>query len=250
MQSSAGENMSSVTDHYDLHLAPVYSWMAGGIADAVARGQKELADIGLLESGARYAVDLGAGFGMHAIPLSRNGSNVLAIDSSAFLLDELKDYAGDTPVETVKDDLLNFASHLSGEPDVVLCMGDTLTHLSGMSSVTALISSVREHLSQGGRFVITFRDYTRALEGTNRFIPVKSDETRISTCFLEYAVDTVRVHDILHERKEGTWVMRVSTYQKLRLEPVRIKQQLERCGFEVSMGAGTSGMVRIIAFKD
>jgi len=242
--------MSSVPDHYEMHLAPVYSWMAGGIENAVARGQQELADIGLLDGGAGYAVDLGAGFGMHAIPLSRNGCNVLAIDTSAFLLNELKDYAGDTPVVTVQDDLFNFAGHLSDRPDVVLCMGDTLTHLPGLSPVTALISSVSEHLSQGGRFVITFRDYTRALEGTDRFIPVKSDASRISTCFLEYAGDTVRVHDILQERIEGSWVMRVSAYQKLRLDPGWIKQQLERCGFVVNLGAGLSGMVRIIAFKD
>lgn len=242
--------MASVQDHYELHLAPVYSWMAGGMDNAVARGQKELTDIGLLEGGPGYAVDLGAGFGMHAIPLSRSGCNVLAIDTSAYLMDELKDYADDAPVVTVQDDLLNFASHLSDKPDVALCMGDTLTHLPGKSSVTALFSSVWEHLSHGGRFVITFRDYTKALEGTNRFIHVKSDESKISACFLEYVEDTVRVHDILHERITGTWVMRVSAYQKLRLDPGRIKQQLKSSGFVVSVGAGFSGMVRIIASKD
>jgi len=242
--------MSSIIEHYDKHLASVYSWMAGDIGNAVSRGQLELTDIGLLNNGAKYAVDLGAGFGMHAIPLSRSGCDVLAIDSSAFLLDELKDYAGDTPVVTVQDDLLNFASHLSDKPDVVLCMGDTLTHLPRMSSVTALISSVWEHLLQGGRFIITFRDYTKALEGTNRFIPVKSNESRISTCFLEYAEDTIQVHDILHERKDGIWILRVSAYQKLKLDPGWIKQQLELCGFVASVGAGLSGMVRIIASKE
>ena len=199
--------MSSVTDHYDLHLAPVYSWMAGGVENAVARGQKELTDIGILDSRAGYAIDLGAGFGMHALPLAKSGCKVLAIDSSAYLLEELKSHVGDAQVETVQNDLLKFPSHLAGKPDVVLCMGDTLTHLPGISAVTALISSAKEHLSPGGRFVITFRDYTKALEGSNRFIPVKSDESRIFTCFLEYARGKIRVYDILHDRIDGAWVM-------------------------------------------
>lgn len=241
--------MSSTIEHYEKHLASVYSWMAGGIGNAIARGRQELADVGLSGSGIQYAVDLGAGFGMHSIPLARSGCHVLAIDSSAFLLDELKNYADGAPVTTVQDDLLAFAQYLSGKPDVVLCMGDTLTHLSGKPSVKTLISSVGEHLSPGGRFVISFRDYSRALEDTHRFIPVRSDESRIFTCFLEYAEGAVQVHDILHERKEGAWVMRVSAYQKLRLAPGWVKQELEACGFVVGVGAGLSGMVRLMATK-
>ena len=159
--------MSSTFEHYEKHLASVYSWMTGGIDNAVSRGQQELTDVGLLGSGARYAMDLGAGFGMHAIPLARSGCNVLAIDSSAILLAELKNNADNAPVTTVQDDLLNFTRYLSGKPEVVLCMGDTLTHLPEMSSVMALFSSVEEHLAPGGRFVISFRDYSRALEGIN-----------------------------------------------------------------------------------
>lgn len=55
--------------------------------------------------------------------------------------------------------------------------------------------------------------------------------------------------ELLHERKEGAWVMRVSAYRKLRLAPGWVKQQLEECGFIVSINAGVSGMIRIIATK-
>jgi len=82
--------MTSALEHYEKLLAPVYSWMAGGMESAITRGQDELAEIGLLNRGARYAVDLGAGFGMHSIPLARAGCRVLAVDSSAILLNELK----------------------------------------------------------------------------------------------------------------------------------------------------------------
>ncbi len=36
----------------------------------------------------------------------------------------------------------------------------------------------------------------------DRFIPVKSDGSKIFTCFLEYEKETVKVHDIIYERIE------------------------------------------------
>lgn len=241
--------MTSVSEHYQTHLAPVYSWMAGGMDNALSRGQQELVEIGLISGASEYAVDLGAGFGMHSIPLARYGWKVLAIDSSALLLSELNAHRDGAMVMTAQDDLLSFPRYLSGTPEVFLCMGDTLTHLAEKSAVEALTSSVAEHLPSGGRFVVSFRDYTKALAGTDRFIPVKGDEFRILTCFLEYSERYISVHDILHERNADGWGMRVSAYRKLRLDPEWVKEQLERCGFVVSLGAGLSGMVRIVATR-
>ena len=238
---------ASALQHYERHLAPVYSWMAGGIESALGRGQDELTEIGVSNRGARYAVDLGAGFGMHAIPLARTGCRVLAVDSSAILLEELKAHANALPVTAVQVDLLEFPRHLAGRPDIVLCMGDTLTHLPDLSAVTTLIARVAEHLSAGSRFVLTFRDYSEALKGPNRFIPVKSDETRILTCSIEYDEATVQVHDILHEFSQGAWAMRASAYRKLRLVPAWVTEQLEKFGFVVEVGVGLSGMTRICA---
>ena len=68
--------MSSVPEHYANLLAPVYSWMLGGPEAAFALGESDLAS---LLPGPGFAVDLGAGIGMHAIPLARAGWRVLAI---------------------------------------------------------------------------------------------------------------------------------------------------------------------------
>jgi hypothetical protein len=241
--------MSSVGEHYAQHLAPVYSWLLGGIEDAVAHGQRELMEMGLLGGGVGYAVDLGAGFGMHAMPLARHCWRVLAIDTSPALLAELRAQVGGDSVVTVQDDLLHFDQYLSGRPDALLCMGDTLTHLSDLSAVRTLFCMAYDHLSVGGRFVLTFRNYSQALEGLDRFIPVKSDDSRIFTCFLEYGEDTVRVNDILYERTEAGWRTRVSAYQKLRLAPQWVQRQLENAGFVPRMDAGPSGLVRIIAIR-
>src|SRR5271165_4025347 len=143
VQSVTPDKMAAVTtvaEHYAQHLAPVYLWMAGGFEAAVARGATELDALGL--SNGTIAVDLGAGFGMHAIPLARCGYSVLAVDLSEILLEHLREHAGASPrslpIRAVQDDLLAFPSHLETEADLILCMGDTLTHLPDQESVRQL----------------------------------------------------------------------------------------------------------------
>ena len=206
--------MNSVADHYSQLLAPIYSWTSGSVEAALEAGKAEIGEaLQHLPAGA-LVVDLGAGFGMHAIPLARAGARVI-VDSSTELLTELDRLAEGLPVESVADDLLSFRAHLTGKAAAVLCMGDTLTHLPEHTHVDFLVQEVHEALAPGGRFVLSFRDYSVPLEGISRFIPVRSDERRILTCFLEYEEDTVVVHDILHERSGDNWDTRVSSYRKL-----------------------------------
>jgi SAM-dependent methyltransferase len=242
-----GDKMTTVGEHYDRHLAPVYVWMAGGFDNAIARGEADIDAIPCDPGDGRQAVDLGAGFGMHAIPLARRGYSVLAIDSSALLLDCIRSHSDGVSVRVAVDDMLAFPKYLTEKVHVVLSMGDTLTHLQELAEVQRLFSLIAHSLVPGGKFVAVFRDYTMPLVGVGRFIPVRSDEDRIHTCFLEYASDRVIVHDILHVRSGSTWKQRVSSYQKLRLSPDWVVAELLACGFAVRSEHAMAGMVRIVA---
>lgn len=239
--------MSTAAEHYAGQLAPVYLWMAGGLDPALARGEAEVDAICPGRADGLVAVDLGAGFGMHALPLARRGYAALAIDTSAVLLGILGGQVGMLSVRVVEDDLSAFQRHLKGKADLILCMGDTLTHLPTRDAVEQLFTDVAAALQAGGTFVATFRDYTTALTGSSRFIPVKSDKDRILTCFLEYGDDCVTVHDILHERIDASWGQRVSAYQKLRLSTEWVVKALQARGFSVRVEQGLAGMVRVVA---
>jgi SAM-dependent methyltransferase len=239
--------MPSVAEHYERILSPVYAWMAGGAENALAAGKAEIDALNLALPAGALAIDLGAGFGMHAIPLARAGARVVAIDNSPQLLDELERLAGDLAITTVRDDLLSFRAHVTGKAAVILCMGDTLTHLPEHTNVDFLIQEVAESLERGGRFVLSFRDYSEPLLDERRFIPVRSDERRILMCFLEYEDDSVVVHDILHERAGDAWDTKVSSYRKLRLSPDQVIASLGSFGFEARKEPGMRGMVRIVA---
>jgi len=239
--------MQSVRDHYENHLAPIYAWMCGGVEAALTRGDAELDALGLVPRATRHAVDLGAGFGMHSIPLAKRGFEVLAIDTSPELLRELRILAAGLRVRAIEDDILKFHQHVAGAPEVILCMGDTLTHLSDEQTVESLFAEAAAAIVPGGTFVLSFRDYTAALEAERRFVAVKNDADRILTCFLEYEESHVNVHDLVHERDGSAWRQRVSAYRKLRLSPDRVAAALERAGFQVRPQAGLSGMVRLVA---
>jgi SAM-dependent methyltransferase len=245
--------LGSVTDHYTTLLAPIYLWMAGGAESALAQGEAELSALKIGCSRGAPATDLGAGFGMHAIPLARLGYAVTAIDSSSLLLAQLRQLGGDT-IQLVKADLLDFQEHLSAPQALVpqaliLCMGDTLTHLQTFDEVARLCSGVAAALAPGGRFITTFRDYTHPVSGEARFIPVRSDADRIHTCFLEAEAQRILVHDIVHERQGETWSMKVSRYSKLRLDPAAVERKLGESGLTVARDAGPRGMVRITASR-
>ncbi len=241
--------MATVAEHYATHLAPVYPWMANGLDAAISRGESEIDALCPNRSNGRTAVDLGAGFGMHAIPLARRGCSVVAVDTSRDLLDVLRGHVEKLPVKIVEDDLLNFQRHLDVKADLILCMGDTLTHLPELRSVEKLFSLVAESLHLGGEFIATFRDYTAPLVGTGRFVPVRSDDDRILTCFLEYFPDHVIVHDVLHERIGSVWQLRVSAYQKLRLSTEWVSEALQTKGLSVRVESGLAGMVRVVATR-
>jgi SAM-dependent methyltransferase len=222
--------------------------MVGDLDAAFARSRAELDELRLSSPG--VAVDLGAGFGLHSLPLAERGYTVTAIDSYEPLLDELRSRSASLPIKTIVGDLLAFRSYVQQPVDVILCMGDTLTHLPDFPAVDSLLDAAASSLRPGGVFAATFRDYvSRTLQRDDRFIPVRSDDSRILTCFLEYGDDRVTVHDLLHEKEQGRWRQRVSSYCKLRLPPERVVERLTKLGLAIRVDTGMNGMTRVVGVR-
>ncbi|MGD8898735.1 MAG: class I SAM-dependent methyltransferase, partial [Desulfobacterales bacterium] len=200
-----------------------------------------------LETG--RAFDLGAGCGFQSIPLAELGFHVIAMDLSARLLGELKNKAAHLPIETMCDDILNFSIYARGNIELVVCMGDTLTHLKALQDVEAVLLQAYAALMPKGRLILSFRNLSQALEGLDRFIPVRSNDDTIFTCFLEYQKETVRVHDIVYEKKKGQWAMRKSAYRKLIISPQWIQNQLQHVGFNIEFYNDKEGLIFIVARK-
>ena len=121
--------MASVQEHYDNFLAPHYSWIYGGAELKFEENRNFFQSHDIRPHLSGVAVALGAGSGFQSMPLSQAGFKVTAIDLNHALLMELKSHATGLPIKTIEDNLLNFAKHLDGDVELIVCMGDTITHL-------------------------------------------------------------------------------------------------------------------------
>jgi len=63
-----------------------------------------------------------------------------------------------------------------------------------------------------GKFILGFRDLSVEQHGLDLFIPIRGDNERIMTCFLEYEPETVIVHDLIYVRQGDGWDLCKSSY--------------------------------------
>jgi SAM-dependent methyltransferase len=244
------EISGTVHDHYDRLLGPIYSWIIGDFESGYEKSVELFTRLNIRADRIAAAIDLGCGSGCQSIALAEAGFRVTSIDFCENLLAELRRRSGDREIRTVNDDVLNFAAYIAGPVELIVCMGDTLVHLPDEQSVYALLDNVANALRPGGTFVATLRDYsTPPPVGPDRFLPVRSDDERIFTCFLEYKGRTIDVHDILHTRQNGEWRMQVSRYQKLCLDYCDVVDALRRQALEVDDVSEHRGMKVIVARK-
>ena len=241
--------MATVKEHYDEVLSDVYSWMFGGFESGVQRNIEFINKHQLSPKGSGIAIDLGAGCGFQSIPLAKAGYSVTAIDLDSKLLNELKNNSENLPINCIQDDLIDFDEYIKDGVELIVCMTDTITHLESKEKAILLFSKVLSSLEPEGKFIITFRDLTFELTDTDRFLPVKSDDNIIFTCFLEYGPETVKVHDIVYKKSESEWNLFKSFYRKLRLSEEWVNTQLSQCGFKKINSNAENGFITIIASK-
>jgi 2-polyprenyl-3-methyl-5-hydroxy-6-metoxy-1,4-benzoquinol methylase len=239
----------SVMAHYDRHLADFYSWMIGDFATAQSSQQTFLLHHGVTPNSSKVAIDLGAGHGLQSVSLAKIGFDVVAVDFNHQLLQELRERSVNLTVKIVENDILEFLENTDLHAEVVVCMGDTLTHLTSYDDVEKLIILTAERLTSGGKLVLSFRDLTNELKGDQRFISVRSDENKMLTCFLEYFSEHVMVHDILHTKKDNRWEQSISSYPKLRIDEATVTTLLKKNGFRISSTEVINRMIYIIAEK-
>ena len=248
--------MSTVNEHYKQLLSKHYTWMLAPSFEERVDQEKSLLSHALEalknKPERALAVDLGSGPGFQTVALAQLGfAPVISVDSSAELLDELRSHIDSFSVQIEKADLRDLPTFVeAGDASVIACMGDTLTHLASKADVSALFQDVFDALHSGGVFVITYRDLTKELEGLDRFIPVRSDDNTIMTCFLEYeSAESVVVHDLVYTRDGTAWSLSKSSYRKLRLGADWLVSELNAVGFVVVSESMAGRLVQVVAAK-
>ena len=236
-------------EHYENHLANFYSWMIGDFDQKRANFEKFIEENEIYPTSTKVAIDLGAGTGVQAIALGNLGFKETAVDFNQQLLSELTSNDESNAINTVQADICDVKNFESLQPELIICCGDTITHLPDKLAVEKLLLDCESILTKNGKLILSFRDYSSELTDQQRFIPVKSDENRILTCILEYLSDKVKVTDLLYEKQNGSWNQTVSTYEKVRLSTQDVINMIEQTGMKTAFNSSVHRLQTIIANK-
>ncbi len=236
-------------EHYENHLANFYSWMIGDFDQKRANFEKFIEENEIYPTSTKVAIDLGAGTGVQAIALGNLGFKVTAVDFNQQLLSELTSNDESNAINTVQADICDVKNFESLQPQLIICCGDTITHLPDKLAVEKLLLDCESILTENGKLILSFRDYSSELTDQQRFIPVKSDENRILTCILEYLSDKVKVTDLLYEKQNGSWNQTVSIYEKVRLSTQDVINMIEQTGMKTAFNSPVNRLQTIIANK-
>jgi len=239
----------TVKEHYERYLGNFYSWMAGDFIEKQLDQENFFLNNNIKPGFSGVSVDLGCGHGLQAISLANLGFSVHAVDFNRQLLDELKKRIGTRNIAYTEAHLLEYLYAIRLKPELIVCMGDTLTHLSGPDQVEELISLSSQKLERGGKLILSYREMASELTNEKRFVPVRSDENRIHMCYLEYLPGYVKVFDVLYELENGEWKQQVSWYPKLRIPVSLMLSLFEKHNLTLITQEVIGGMTYLIAGK-
>ncbi|MEM7130642.1 MAG: class I SAM-dependent methyltransferase [Chloroflexota bacterium] len=97
-------------------------------------------------------LELGCGTGRVTIPLAQEGIEITGLDVMPQMLAHARAKAGPLPIRWVEADVRHF--QLKQKYALIFARGSVLEHLFTLPEQAAMLSNVREHLADDGRFML------------------------------------------------------------------------------------------------
>ena len=194
----------------------------------------------LKKAGAQRVLDSACGTGMHAIALAQAGFMTTGADFSAGMVEQARKNAAEAQAEVTFEQagFGELERILGGNRfDALLCLGNSLPHVSSYDHLLATLVDFAACLEPGGLLLVQNRNFDAVMENKMRWMEPQtareSGEEWIFQRFYDFEPDgMINFHILsLHRAGGGEWQQTIRSTVLFPLLKEQLTIALERCGF-------------------
>lgn len=187
----------------------------------------------------RTVLDAAGGTGRHAIALATEGYQVTATDISANMIDKARQNARSSGVD-VAFAVVGFgglAQSLDQTFDAILCLGNSIPHITDAQVLQATMADFAAILNPGGILVIQNRNLDRVLLRKERFMPPQTygekDQEWLFFRFYDFGSVTWRFNMVtLYRSGDQPWHTTVGQTELRPWREPELTETVRQAGFE------------------
>lgn len=149
----------------------------------------------------RTGLDLGCGTGLHTIALAQLGLQMTGVDLSPEMIARARENARKHGQEHIRwhiAALENFLSVAPGPFDLIVCLGNTLAHVSP-DQIPGVFDSFHRALNPGGLVLLQLLNYGLILQQRQRIVDARRVEKDIFVRFYDFLPDRLRFNLLILE---------------------------------------------------
>lgn len=185
-------------------------------------------------------LDLACGTGRHVIEFDKRGAAAKGIDNSSNMIRKARDIAerSGSDAEFMVADMRDMKKSVSGNFDLVLCLGNSLALLPDFEAVRQVASDVHDVLIPDGIFLYQILNFESITQSDLHLISPKGGKSPagddlVFFRFLDHVEDSCYSKLILSvfEKRDKEWQVDLEIIQVLRLNSGLVQEAMDLVGF-------------------
>ncbi|MBS3794770.1 MAG: class I SAM-dependent methyltransferase [Candidatus Thorarchaeota archaeon] len=185
-------------------------------------------------------LDLACGTGRHAMELDKRGAVVKGIDNSSNMIKKARELAerSGSDAEFLVADMRDMKKSISGNFDLVLCLGNSLALLPDLTTLQQVASDVHDVLVPDGIFLYQILNFENINQSGFRFIAPKGVKSAAGADlvffrFFDHLEDSGFSTLVLSafEKRDEKWQVDLATTHVLQLNYKIVDEIMNEAGF-------------------
>ncbi|KXA91522.1 hypothetical protein AKJ63_01355 [candidate division MSBL1 archaeon SCGC-AAA259D18] len=176
-------------------------------------------------------LDCACGTGQHVIIFKKIGFNAKGSDISSYMVEKARKNSRkyDIKAEFTVADFRNLTGNFDVSFDAVVCLGNSLPHLSGDDEVKEALEEMYKILNENGVLILEQRNFDMLLKKKKRFFPVAIRDDEVFFYVLDYFPEKIVFNVVNIQTDSEDFEVNTTEYNPLKKE--KIIKLLKDVGF-------------------